>query len=147
MGNNSASLLSQFAKYSISGEFSFSTDDSISSVCNAPRGQLQFGGIYLIYAVKSEGDPELIYVGISGRVDKKTGKLVSRKDGINGRIVNGKRDGELRKNFWKREMHKENILRLVFKWYVVHDNGLFQDCPEKLEKQLIVKYQPRWNRT
>ena len=73
--------------------------------------------------------------------------MIPRKDGIKGRIVNGKRDGKPRKNYWLREMDIENIERLKFYWYVVHDNDSFQDSPEAIEKELIDIYKPRWNRT
>ncbi len=107
--------------------------------------KFKYGGIYLIYAVKGENQ-ELVYIGISGRIDRLTNALIPRKDGIKGRIVNGKRDGEPRKNYWIREMLNENIDSLKICWYVVHDNNCVQDCPETLERILIEKYKPRWNR-
>jgi hypothetical protein len=134
--------MTELSKYSNCGRFRFTTRDRLSQVCDAPE---QYGGIYLVYALKNNLS-ELVYIGISGRLDKVTGELVARKDGIKGRIVKGKRDGEPRKNFWIREMLREQIEALEICWYVVHDENLFQDCPETFERELINKYKPPWNR-
>jgi hypothetical protein len=133
----------ELEKYSNCGDFRFGPDDRLSEVCNAPN---KYGGLYLIYAKKTN-DMELVYIGISGRLDKLTKKLIARKDGIKGRIVKGKRDGELRKDYWVREMLKGQIDWLQIFWFVVHDENTFQDCPKTLEKRLINKYSPLWNRT
>jgi len=132
-------------KYLNNGQFIFTPNDRLSQVCNAPGKEFKYGGIYLIHAMKGNV-PELVYVGISGRIDKVTSKLIPRSDGIKGRIVNGKRDGEPRKNYWIREMLVEKIDALKISWYVVHDNDTFRDCPNTIEKQIIAKYRPRWNR-
>lgn len=144
--NQDPSKMKELKKYSINGSFTFFATDQLSQVCNAPGKEFCYGGIYIIYAEK-KGISELVYIGISGRIDKKTHQLVPRKDGIKGRIVNGKRDGEPRKNYWIREMYKEKIDYLKFYWFVVHNNDSFQDSPEIVEKNFIDKYKPRWNRT
>ena len=138
--------MTELDKYSKRGQFFFTSSDRISQVCNAPPDKkFKYGGIYLVYALKANTS-ELIYIGISGRLDKITKELIPRKDGIMGRIVSGKRDGEPRKNYWIREMLKENIDALKIKWYVVHDNDTIHDCPETVERKLIDEYKPRWNR-
>ena len=134
--------MKELLKYTLRGEFFFTSIDRLSIVCNAPE---KYGGLYIVYAIKKDVS-ELIYIGISGRLDKQLGKLIARKDGIKGRIVKGKRDGELRGDFWIREMLKEQIEALKICWYVVHDESKFQDCPETLERILIDKFKPRWNR-
>lgn len=134
--------LKELEKYSNWGQFMFTTTDSLSKVCNAPD---KYGGLYLIYAIRNNTS-ELLYVGISGRVERLSGKLIARKDGIRGRIVNGKRDGQLRRNFWLREMNQEKFEALNIYWYVINDENTFLDCPETLEKVIKNKYKPRWNR-
>jgi hypothetical protein len=135
-------FIEELEKYTNCGEFTFITSDRLSQVCNAPY---KYGGLYLIYANK-KGISELVYIGISGRINKITGNLISRQDGLGGRIVKGKRDGEQRKDFWIREMLENQIESLRICWLVVHDEDKFQDCPEILERKLIAKYKPRWNR-
>lgn len=132
-------------KYSKSGSFYFTVNDRLSKVCNAPDETCKYGGLYVIYAIK-KNVAELVYIGISGRIDKVTGKLMPRKDGIRGRIVNGKRDGKLRREFWLRQIQLEKIDALKIDWYVVHDQETFQDNPEIIEKTLIAKYNPLWNK-
>lgn len=102
-------------------------------------------GVYIVFTRKNY-QSELVYIGISGRIDKQSGKLIERKGGIKDRIVNGKRDGEPRKNFWIREMIRNELEFLEIYWYVVHDQKNFNDSPAALEKKLITEYKPRWNR-
>jgi hypothetical protein len=137
--------MTELDKYSKRGQFYFATTDRLSQVCDAPDKKFRYGGIYLVYTIKMNVH-DLVYIGISGKLDKLTGELIPRKDGIKGRIVNGKRDGEPRKDYWIREMLKEGVDALKICWYVVHDNDSFQDCPETLERKLIDIYKPRWNR-
>lgn len=134
--------LTELNKYTYRGEFLFYPNSQLSKICNAPY---QHGGLYLIYAEK-EDFRKLVYIGISGRTNKLTGKLIARKDGLGGRIVKGKRDGKPRKYFWIEQMliHQLDKLRIV--WFVVHNEEDFYDCPESLERQLIEKYEPIWNR-
>jgi hypothetical protein len=136
--------MNELLKYTNSGKFSYRASDILSKVCNAPENG--YGGIYVIYSLKGN-QRELVYIGISGRIDKITGKLVARKDGIRGRIVKGKRDGKPRKDFWLDEMKINRIESLEINWFVVHDENSVNDCPATLEDVLIKKYRPRWNRT
>ena len=134
--------MTELSKYTNSGKFNFTATDILSKVCDAPE---KHGGVYVIYAIKKDLR-ELIYVGISGRIDKQSGNFIPRADGIKGRIVKGKRDGESRKNFWIREMINENIDALEINWFVTYDEDKFKDCPAKIESNLIKQFRPRWNR-
>tara|TARA_R100000935_G_C2796548_1_gene148413 strand:+ start:269 stop:688 length:420 start_codon:yes stop_codon:yes gene_type:complete len=136
----------ELEKYSKQDSFYFAPGVRLSQVCNAPGRKYKYGGIYLLYAIKDDQEIELVYIGISGKLDKSTRELIPRRDGIKGRIVKGKRDGEPRKNYWFRQMEIEGFDALRICWYVVHDNEVFKDCPETLERKLITKYKPRWNR-
>ena len=138
--------MNELNKYKKKGYFNFKPTDRISQVCNAPGEGFNYGGIYIIHSIKEGQKSELVYIGISGRIDKKTGSLIARQDGIKGRIVRGKRDGEPRKNYWIRMMRSQGIDKLKISWYVVHDNDQFRDTPSQIERRLIKKYQPAWNR-
>lgn len=134
-------MLPELEKYKNSNNFSFTINDNIRHVCNAPS---DMAGIYVLYALKNN-KRELVYIGRSGQL-KADGKLFIRQGGIADRLINGKRDGELRREHWKREMIKEKIEALIIHWYVTHDDKEI-DCPSNIEKKLISAYKPRWNRT
>jgi hypothetical protein len=133
--------------YRNSDHFFFTTKDNLSNVCNAPVDK---AGVYLVYALR-KGKIELVYIGRSGQL-KADGTLFIRQGGIKDRLVNGKRDGVLRRTFWISEMIKEGIEALDIYWYVTHDNNNI-DCPKKLEDFLLNAFKdlygqcPKWNRT
>lgn len=68
----------ELKKYTINGKFKFSAKDRISQVYNAPS---MYSGVYIIFSHKNY-QSELVYIGISGRIDKQSGKLIERKGGI-----------------------------------------------------------------
>jgi hypothetical protein len=133
-------MLQELRKYKDCGSFMFDAKNPIGRVCNAPRNK---AGIYVIYAVKN-GVEVMVYIGRSGKL-KMDGSLFIRKGGLWDRLVNGKRDGEPRRNYWMREMAAQRISALKICWFATHAPE-FTDCPEALETLLINKYRPTWNR-
>ena len=125
-------MLSELQKYLICGSFDYCPIDHLSRVCNAPTNQ---AGIYIVYANRDK-QYRLVYIGISGQVNKE-GIFKVRKDGLWGRLVKGKRDGELRKDFWLRQMMKENLDALKIFWYVTCTPEGIGDVPSSIERQLI----------
>lgn len=45
-----------------------------------------------------------------------------------------------------REMLEDQIEALRICWYVLHVESEYQDFPQKIERQLIKKFNPCWNR-
>ena len=138
-------MFDELDKYKETGHFFFRPNDNMNSVCNAPSDK---AGVYIIYALR-RGQIEIIYIGRSGEI-KEDGSLFIRPGGIQDRLVNGKRDGELKRNFWVAEMLKTGIEALDIYWYVTH-NAAFVDCPKIIENTLLKKHYdiygrlPRWN--
>lgn len=81
-------------EYPNNGSFKFKSTDSLNDVCNAPTNK---SGVYIVIAFIG-GEQELIYIGRSGKKDKKKGVIVHRKAGLGGikdRIVNGHQFGKI----------------------------------------------------
>jgi len=133
-------VLSKLNSYKEKGTFIFKLTDSLSSVCNAPKG---CSGIYLIYA-SINGKRDLIYIGISGRKGAK-GEIIHRKDGLRGRFLTGKTDRVLRKVAWPKRMIAQNITELEIEWYVMYGKHN-QDFPRDLEVELLTKYKTKFGR-
>ncbi len=140
-------MFDELSKYNEKNHFFLTPDENLRQVCNAPNDK---SGIYLIYTSK-DGDEELIYIGISGKVTK-DGSLFIRKGGIKDRMINGHQFGKIpRKISWKRQIKIENIEKLHIYWYVTH-NDKFTDCPRILENSLLKKHfeffgrLPKWNK-
>lgn len=139
-------FLSDLEKYEIKGKFNFEINDVLSSVCNIPKMN-NYRGVYLFYSQ----DKELIYVGISGREDKK-GNIVHRKDGLNGRFLKGKQfDGRRSKTF-PVQMKADGISNLEIHWFVTYGDKA-TDIPRTIEKAIIEAFKeenggnrPRWNK-
>lgn len=140
LDTNPMFVLLDLEKYTESGNFLFRSTDNLNQVCNAPSDK---AGIYIIYAI-TDTTEQLVYLGRSGKV-KSNGQLSIRKGGLKDRLVNGKRDKEPRKKFWLREMSDNKIDALKIYWFVTH-NSKFVDCPEIVEKKLLKRYYPLWNR-
>ena len=140
-------MFDELSKYKDNNHFFLRAEENLRQVCNAPTDK---SGIYLIYALK-DGFVELIYIGISGKVNK-DGSLFIRKGGIKDRMINGHQFGKIpRKISWKRQIEIENIEALDIYWYVTH-NDKFTDCPRILENKLLKKHfeifgrLPKWNK-
>ncbi len=133
-------------KYEIADHFFFKTTDNLAQVCNAPTDKV---GVYLVYSLR-KGKIELVYIGRSGQINS-DGSLFIRKGGIKDRLVNGKRDGLLRRTFWVSEMINTNIDALDIYWYVTCDQTN-NDCPKEIEEALLDTFidiygtRPKWNR-
>ena len=134
-------------EYPNNGSFKFKSTDSLNDVCNAPTNK---SGVYIVIAF-IVGEQELIYIGRSGKKDKKKGVIVHRKAGLGGikdRIVNGHQFGKIaRKRSWPLEMKKNAIDHLLVLWYDTEN-----DDPVVVEHQLLIEYEiefgslPVWNK-
>lgn len=138
-------MFTYLEKYKIQGSFEFSVYDNLNSSCNTPKHS---SGLYIIYKEKVSLD-NLIYIGISGRVDE-NGNIIHRKDGLGGRITRGKQFGEARRNSWPKKMQSEGISKIIVQWFITH--GEFNsDDPRVLEQKLLALYLahkgelPNWN--
>jgi len=58
-------------EYPNNGSFKFKSTDSLNDVCNAPTNK---SGVYIVIAFIG-GEQELIYIGRSGKKDKKKGEI------------------------------------------------------------------------
>jgi len=133
-------MITELKKYENAGSFIYKPQDRLAQICNAPNDK---AGIYLVYTIQGK-ERTLVYIGRSGKTER-NGTLFIRKGGIKDRLVNGKRDGELRRNFWLREMINGALDALEIQWFATHDQN-YIDCPAIIEDQLIKKYKPLWNR-
>lgn len=135
-------------KYLDTGSFIFKKNDDLKNICSAPKDK---SGIYLIYDLSKSR--ELIYVGCCGHL-KNNGVISNRKTGgggIYGRIVNGHQFGKI-KRFLSipRQMEKEDIKELEFKWFVTFNNEI-KHSPIYAESTILQHYfeaynkLPRWN--
>ena len=147
-------MLDQLNRYSINGHFIFKKDEVLAQLCTAPdaKSGIFISGVYIVYAL-SKQKIEIVYIGRSGKKDKE-GNIQNRKAGCGGirdRIINGKDSKIPRKISWPYKMQYENIDALDIHWYVTHD-AKYKDCPDKIEKELLMKFReiykkcPRWNR-
>ena len=97
-------MFDELKKYQIKNHFSFSKDDVLGKVCNAPKDK---SGIYIVFAIINE-TPELVYIGSSGKM-RKNGSIKHRNGGLFNRIVEGKQFGKKRKLSWKNKLIEDNI--------------------------------------
>ena len=137
------SALQQFSK---KGKFLFHQNSILSEVCNVPPIN-NYSGIYLFY---NNSNNELLYIGISGR-ETSEGEIKHRKDGLRGRLVNGKQFGDFRRKTLPEQMKKENIMTIRIEWFVTYG---FQEkeIPRKIEIVLLHLFMsengrlPGWNK-
>lgn len=139
-------------KYNRSGSFIFYLKDSPKECfaeCNAPRDA---SGVYLIYGLR-EGIEELVYIGKSGKLlpDGTMQHRLAGLGGIKDRLINGKHTYSITEKkvtryiFWKEMMVAEKFEILKISWYVTHGYN-YCDSPDQIERYLINKYNPKWNR-
>jgi hypothetical protein len=124
-------MLKSLELFKEKGQFEFTTIDNLSNCCNAPRHS---SGVYLIFAEKIKTS-NLIYIGISRR-ESPEGKIIHRKDGIGGRIVNGKQFGVNRRRSWPKKMNEDGIKKIIVKWYVTYGK-LNEDFPRNIENSFL----------
>ena len=143
-------MFQELEKYKENDSFIFSLNDELGDVCNAPDSNNK-AGIYLVYDLTHN---ELIYIGISGQLQK--GVFKFRKDGIKGRLVKGKQfeERKARKIAWKIKMKEDKIQKLKVDWYVTYDEVFVFDYPEILEAQFLKEFKkdndnklPKWNKS
>ena len=98
-------MYKELKKFKTQNTFSFTQEDSLETVCNAPEAG---SGVFMVYAVDGE-EKELIMVGSTGTVQN-DGTLKSKNGGLYDKIVNGHQFAKTgRKYSWPAQMKLENI--------------------------------------
>ncbi|PBJ15781.1 hypothetical protein [Flavobacterium sp. ACN6] len=133
-------------KFKVSNSFTFTVNDSLEEVCNAPEGS---AGIFIVYAVAAD-EKELIMVGSTGTVQN-DGTLKSKNGGLYDKIVNGHQFAKTgRKYSWPAQMKLENIESLEVVWYETF-NADVKAIPTAVEGEVLQNFLdqstklPRWN--
>ena len=139
-------MYKELKKFKTQNTFTFSQDDSLEVVCNAPEAG---SGVFLVYAVDGE-EKELIMVGSTGTIQN-DGTLKSKNGGLYDKIVNGHQFAKTgRKYSWPAQMKLENIERLEVSWYDTF-NAKNKVIPTFVEGQMLQNFLdengklPRWN--
>lgn len=141
-------MIDELKKYKNNDHFTFTQEDQLEDVCNAPKNE---SGVYIVYNLLKNERNELIYVGSSGKVQN-NGNIHHRNGGLFNRIVNGHQFGKIpRKKSWLQKMVSENIEALEVCWYETFNNET-RDIPAYVEAILIQRFfkandqLPRWNK-
>ncbi len=139
-------MYKELKKFKTQKSFSFTAEDSLEEVCNAPESG---SGVFIVYAVDGE-DKELIMVGSTGTVQN-DGSLKIKNGGLFDKIVNGHQFAKTgRKYTWPTQMASENISRLEVVWYETY-NEKNKAIPTSVEGQVLQNFLdennklPRWN--
>ena len=139
-------MYKELKKIKVKNQFTFSIEDSLEVVCNAPETG---SGIFLVYAIEGE-EKELIMVGSTGTIQN-DGTLKIKNGGLFDKIVNGHQFAKTgRKYSWPAQMKSENIGRLEVHWYETF-NEKNKVIPTSLEGQILQNFLdengklPRWN--
>jgi len=139
-------MYKELKKFKTTKSFTFTVEDSLEEVCNAPEAGT---GIFVVYAVDVE-EKELIMVGSTGTVQN-DGTLKSKNGGLYDKIVNGHQFAKTgRKYSWPAQMKKEDIARLEVVWYETF-NEKNKVIPTFAEGQVLQNFLdengrlPRWN--
>jgi hypothetical protein len=137
-------MYKELKKIKTTNSFSFTINDSLEEVCNAP----ETSGIFLVYDVKDE--KELIMVGSTGTIQN-DGTLKSKNGGLYDKLVNGHQFAKTgRKYSWPAQMKLEKIDKLEVYWYESF-NEKIKLIPTTLEGQILQNFLdenrklPRWN--
>ncbi len=138
-------MYKELKKIKTINNFSFTKNDSLEEVCNAP----ETSGVFLVYDVKS-GEKELIMVGSTGTIQN-DGTLKSKNGGLYDKLVNGHQFAKTgRKYSWPAQMKLEEIEKLEIYWYESF-NDKIKLIPTTLEGQILQNFLdengklPRWN--
>lgn len=136
----------ELEKFKSSNSFTFTVNDSLEEVCNAPEGS---AGIFVVYEIDGDAK-ELIMVGSTGTVQK-DGTLKSKSGGLYDKIVNGHQFAKTgRKYSWPAQMKLENISVLEVVWFETF-NADVKAIPTAVEGQVLQNFLdengklPRWN--
>ncbi|WP_432671316.1 hypothetical protein [Flavobacterium sp. SM2513] len=139
-------MYKELKKFKTQNTFSFTQEDALETVCNAPEAG---SGVFMVYAVDGE-EKELIMVGSTGTVQN-DGTLKSKNGGLYDKIVNGHQFAKTgRKYSWPAQMKLENIERLEVSWYETC-NEKNKAIPTAVEGQMLQNFLdekgtlPRWN--
>ncbi|OYU81270.1 MAG: hypothetical protein CFE23_05775 [Flavobacterium sp. BFFFF1] len=139
-------MYKELKKFKTTNTFTFTPDDALEEVCNAPESG---NGIFVVYAVDGE-EKELIMVGSTGTVQN-DGTLKSKNGGLYDKIVNGHQFAKTgRKYSWPAQMKKEDISRLEVVWYETF-NAKNKVIPTFAEGNVLQNFLdengklPRWN--
>ncbi len=139
-------MYKELKKYKTTKSFTFTIDDSLEDVCNAPENA---NGVFLVYAVEGE-EKELIMVGSTGTIQN-DGTLKSKNGGLYDKIVNGHQFAKTgRKYSWPAQMKIEKIDRLEVLWFETF-NAKNKVIPTFVEGQVLQLFLdenaklPRWN--
>ena len=139
-------MYKELKKIKISGNFTFSADDQLENVCNAPENA---AGVFMVYDVKGE-EKTLIMVGSTGTIQN-DGLLKVKSGGLYDKIVNGHQFAKTgRKYSWPTQMQKEEISQLEVFWYETF-NAKNKVIPTFLEGQMLQNFLdengtlPKWN--
>lgn len=139
-------MYKELEKFKASNSFTFSVNDSLEEVCNAPEGS---AGIFVVYEIDGDAK-ELIMVGSTGTVQN-DGTLKSKNGGLYDKIVNGHQFAKTgRKYSWPAQMKLENISVLEVVWYETF-NADVKAIPTAVEGQVLQNFLdenaklPRWN--
>ena len=129
-----------------SNSFTFTPEDSLEEVCNAPEAG---SGVFLVYSVDGDSK-ELIMVGSTGTVQN-DGTLKIKNGGLFDKIVNGHQFAKTgRKYSWPTQMQKENMNRLEVVWYETF-NEKNKGIPTSVEGLVLQNFLnengrlPKWN--
>jgi hypothetical protein len=138
-------MYKELKKIKTTKSFSFTINDSLEEVCNAP----ETSGIFLVYDVKGE-EKELIMVSSTGTIQN-DGTLKSKSGGLYDKLVNGHQFAKTgRKYSWPSQMKVEDIEKLEIYWYESFNDKL-KLIPTTLEGQILQNFLdengklPRWN--
>lgn len=139
-------MYKELKKFKTQNTFTFTQEDSLETVCNAPEAG---SGVFVVYAVEGE-EKELIMVGSTGTVQN-DGSLKSKNGGLYDKIVNGHQFAKTgRKYSWPAQMKLENIECLEVTWYETF-NDKSKGIPTFVEGQVLQNFLdengklPRWN--
>ena len=140
-------MYKELKKFKNNNNFTFTTENSLETVCNAPEDA---SGVFLVYDVKSVDEKELIMVGSTGTIQN-DGSLKIKSGGLFDKIVNGHQFAKTgRKYSWPAQMQKESIIKLEVLWYDTF-NQKNKVIPTFVEGQILQLYfdetghLPKWN--
>ncbi|WDF62006.1 hypothetical protein PQ462_11585 [Flavobacterium sp. KACC 22758] len=139
-------MYKELEKFKSSNSFTFTVNDSLEEVCNAPEGS---AGIFVVYEIDGDSK-ELIMAGSTGTVQN-DGTLKTKNGGLYDKIVNGHQFAKTgRKYSWPAQMKLENISVLEVVWYETF-NADVKAIPTAVEGQILQNFLdenaklPRWN--
>lgn len=139
-------MYKELEKFTVKGNFTFTQNDSLEEVCNAPETG---SGVFVVYAVTGD-EKELVMVASTGTVQN-DGTLKIKNGGLYDKIVNGHQFAKTgRKYSWPAQMKLENIDRLEVSWYETFNQDV-KLIPTTIEGKILQNFLdensklPRWN--